>query len=191
MRRETFYDIIANPEKVESAEVEEIVREYPFCEIGWMLYLKSLSETKSLRFENELRRGAIYVTNKDRLFYLINGDVFAETPVEPVATPSDYFSEVEMKEGDSKDPIDAFLLGERMKNTKKTAPATEENIAQLTEPEEHSPEILTETLARIYINQGQYERAKNIYKKLILRNPQKNTYFASQIEKIDKLLNNQ
>lgn len=44
----------------------------------------------------------------------------------------------------------------------------------------------TETLARIYSEQGFYQRAIDIYKKLILLNPEKNTYFASLIEDLKK-----
>ena len=43
----------------------------------------------------------------------------------------------------------------------------------------------TETLARIYIEQGHFEQAKYIYSKLILRYPEKSAYFASLIEKLD------
>lgn len=44
----------------------------------------------------------------------------------------------------------------------------------------------TETLASIYAEQGYYDEAKRIYSKLILAYPEKNAYFASQIEKLEK-----
>lgn len=51
-------------------------------------------------------------------------------------------------------------------------------------------DFCTETLARVYAEQGYFEEAKRIYSKLILVNPEKNTYFASLIEKLDKEINN-
>lgn len=42
----------------------------------------------------------------------------------------------------------------------------------------------TETLAQIYAEQGYYEQAMEIYSKLILAYPEKNTYFAALIEKL-------
>ncbi|MCQ2131133.1 MAG: hypothetical protein MJY94_07100 [Bacteroidales bacterium] len=47
----------------------------------------------------------------------------------------------------------------------------------------------TETLARIYIEQGYYEQALFIYRQLLLRYPEKSTYFASLIEKLEQIDN--
>ena len=42
--------------------------------------------------------------------------------------------------------------------------------------------MASETLADIYIRQGKYDHAIDMYRKLSLLNPQKNTYFARKIE---------
>ena len=52
---------------------------------------------------------------------------------------------------------------------------------------EDAEEIVTETLARIYMNQKNYAKARRVYEKLSLLNPEKSGYFASQIKKIDDL----
>lgn len=44
----------------------------------------------------------------------------------------------------------------------------------------------TETLAQIYEEQGYFEQAKRIYSKLLLKFPEKNAYFASLIENIER-----
>ena len=49
-------------------------------------------------------------------------------------------------------------------------------------------EIVTETLADIYEQQGLYNKAKEAYEKLILKFPEKKAYFASRITELEKLI---
>jgi len=54
----------------------------------------------------------------------------------------------------------------------------------------HSPDaLMTETLARVYLQQKNYKKAIQAYKILILKNPEKSGYFADQIRGIEKLIN--
>jgi len=54
---------------------------------------------------------------------------------------------------------------------------------------EDKDEIVTETLAAIYAEQMMYPKAVAVYKKLMLKFPEKSRYFASQIEQIEKRTN--
>ncbi len=57
------------------------------------------------------------------------------------------------------------------------------------EVENEKDEYITETLSRIYLKQGHYQKAIDSFKRLSLKFPEKSVYFAQQIEEIKKLLN--
>ena len=62
---------------------------------------------------------------------------------------------------------------------------------ELQRPEEASNnEVLTETLAQIYIKQGKYDKALEIIQRLSLKYPKKNRYFADQIRYLEKIIAN-
>ena len=50
----------------------------------------------------------------------------------------------------------------------------------------HKDDLVTETLAELMVKQQKIKKATQIYKKLSLKFPEKKTYFASRIEKINQ-----
>ncbi len=61
---------------------------------------------------------------------------------------------------------------------------------ELVEPDDDDEGYFTETLAKIYIKQRRYSKAIEIIKKLSLKYPKKNAYFADQIRFLEKLIIN-
>ena len=75
-------------------------------------------------------------------------------------------------------------------------PTFEEPLTEKEPEEEENDEILddesyfTETLAKIYVKQQRYSKALEIIRKLNLKYPKKNAYFADQIRFLEKLIIN-
>lgn len=80
--------------------------------------------------------------------------------------------------------IDQFIANKPKINPTKTSASTH-NIAkaQLIQPEE----LMTETLARIYVEQKNYKKAIQSYKILSLKYPEKSSFFANQIKAVEQL----
>ena len=85
------------------------------------------------------------------------------------------------------DLIDRFIM--TSPRIERMTPAAEQPVKDLAEPStEEQGTFITETLARIYVNQGYYFKAINIYEKLSVKYPETSAYFASRIEKIKELI---
>lgn len=85
--------------------------------------------------------------------------------------------------------IDKGKSNERLQIDHNAPPPTDGEDFIESENETFAPEegCCTATLARIYIKQGKYERAMEIFTKLHLNNRKKSAYFADQIRFLQKL----
>lgn len=84
------------------------------------------------------------------------------------------------------DLIEQFLRDKAKKKPEITAQKTA--LPELELPSEQS--LMTETLAKIYVAQNQFEKAIEAYEILMLKNPEKSSFFADQIEKLKQQKNN-
>ncbi|MFH6772399.1 hypothetical protein [Gaetbulibacter aestuarii] len=80
--------------------------------------------------------------------------------------------------------IDKFI-SENPKITPSKNTSTKKNLAkaQMIQPEA----LMTETLARIYVEQKNYKKAIQSYKILSLKYPEKSSFFANQIKAVEQL----
>jgi tetratricopeptide (TPR) repeat protein len=229
MKPEHFTTYLDHPERLDSESVsalEEIIREFPFCQPAQLLYLKSLQNDENIRFNRQLKITAAYASDRKILFDLLNIPKFVEP--EPVVIPPDFEPEPDLaRQVEHLLPIDDFDLlqfdftVEPEEETPKPAeinisprrsPADEliDKFIQNPQPKVLRPdqgpvneidvsinslreddEFLTETLARIYVQQGYYLKAIQAYEKLSLKIPEKSVYFASQIDMVRELIKNQ
>lgn len=91
---------------------------------------------------------------------VVGGDFFTQAQYDKVRREEDnVFSHFAAKDKSSRENTDNDILGD---------------------------EFCTETLAQIYLDQGYFEQARHIYSRLLLKFPEKNTYFAALIQKLDE-----
>ena len=83
--------------------------------------------------------------------------------------------------------IDTFL-----KNQPKIPPVKQDQpkVDLSSNNEFNREELMTETLAKVYLQQKKFKKALYAYKILSLKYPEKNSFFADQIKKIKKLQQN-
>ena len=95
------------------------------------------------------------------------------------------------EEGDERakkfDLIDKFLQANPKIEVNKDDD-TPSNI-EIVEKKDIGRQFMTETLAKVYLEQGKYAEAIQAYQILMLKNPAKSAYFAEQIAMIRKLQN--
>ncbi len=99
---------------------------------------------------------------------------------------NDYHKETNTKMSAS-ELIDRFIIANpRIEPVKEISRGPQE-ISSKSLPEAEGG-FITETLAKIYVRQGYYSKAIDIYEKLSLKFPEKSSYFATQIEIVKEYL---
>ena len=164
MTKEELIVLVRDPLQTGQAvdELNRLVEEFPYFHTGHQLYLKGLQQTDEKKMVSQLKKAALSVRDRDVLFHYIH-------------CPS---PKVE-KDWSSGELIDFFL-----KTNPRIVPGDSQYKVDLTEGVQEDYEITTETLADIYVAQGHKDKAIEIYEHLILKYPEKNIYFAAQIERL-------
>ncbi|MBL7741686.1 MAG: hypothetical protein JNK14_20880 [Chitinophagaceae bacterium] len=135
---------------------------------------------------------------------------FRIEPINPATAPLsfqpyhtvDYFASQGIRFKEQEKPKDRFgqqLLSftEWLKTLKKVPasdistavasdPGAEKKVEQLAEHSLAERHVVTEAMAEVWIKQGNYAKAEEIYRKLSLLDPPKTAYFAAKIEELKK-----
>ncbi len=134
-------------------------------------------EALSLLDDNVL--SADYVTYMLREENLLSGEQekekVEERQMEGHRLIDEFIKKTDRKETFSEDVMSEGIVTEQM-----------EDLSPIEEDESY----FTETLAKIYIKQHRYSKALEIIRRLSLKYPKKNAYFADQIRFLEKLIEN-
>lgn len=114
-------------------------------------------------------------------------------PQRIIQAGADYFGKTDLETVslDASEPVDKFIEDHPRFTQFLKRPGEQVDV----EDQDNSPifgddDFVTETLARIYTEQGYYKLALTCYNKLILLYPKKSAYFAALVEEIKQKTNN-
>jgi len=164
-----FFENFPVEPELQWALLEKYHQKYPASHFVTFFYLKMLQEKSPKKYELEKSKLLLSIYNRNEFH----------------ASKLEYFAMPEVIE-DTTDEI-AELVAQFQQNTPKIKfdPGkhnADVNLAELGEIEDI--EFISETLAMVYAEQGYTGKAVKMIKKLMLQNPEKNTYFAALIESV-------
>ena len=222
-----FNTILKNPRNVnvsQTNQLEQFLKEFPFCNTAQMLYLKGLQNQESFLYNSYLKKVAAYSPNRNILFdYIVNKatkNVKKNKPKETLGAKSknervkdklkigkplnfeasevhtfnqwlQFVNTKPLKQSSNKksnkELIKDFLRNPKNKiSLKGTEKEISINIAEI--PISTNSNLVTETLAQIYLEQELWDEAINTYEILRLKYPEKNSFFASKIKEVKKII---
>ncbi len=198
MNTQEFLKYYKNPALTGEAQIpfwEELLREYPWFQEGWMLYLRSLRNAGDPRFGEMLPGVALRVRDRQFLRRIVEG----ETTTAPVS-PSDYLGREESPAWETQEEplvtgnsgqalVERFLAGGAAFGTLQTTEPGSAKVDLAEKAAEISGEIISETFANLLVQQKKYSEAIDAFEKLSLRFPGKSIYFAARIEEVKRKMN--
>ena len=179
-----------NPEdERQSNNLKKILNSYPYFQSASAYYLKSLKIQEKDAYTKLLPKTALLTANRkvlrDWLFSSTEKTISDNSNLDKYSFLEwfDILSDDEPKVEKKFDLIDKFI-----KNSPKIQFSQEqESDSNIIVDKKLKDELITETLAKIYVNQKKFKKAIKAYEILSLKYPKKSSFFADQIIDIKKL----
>ena len=188
----TFSKIIEGFDSMDSSkslELKKILNSYPYFQSASAHYLKTLKLQKKDAYFELLPKSAILTFNRSILRdWLYSSDINEDQPDDSKEKYSflDWFDIIDEDSPKIEERFD--LVDQFIKNSPKIKINKDYASKSNFKPETKiKDELITETLAKIYVNQEKFNKAIKAYQILSLKYPKKSSFFADQINGIKKL----
>ena len=190
--KNSFSRIIKNfdpKDEKQTLELKKILNSYPYFQSVSAHLLKSLKIQEKESFNELLPKTALLSYNRkalrDWLFTSEEIITFDNSKIEKYSF-LDWFDIINDEVPKVEKKLD--LIDEFIKNSPKIEfSKDEESGKEITIDAKIKDELITETLAKIYVTQKKFNKAIKAYDILSLKYPKKSSFFADQINYIKKL----
>ncbi len=182
MNSEQFVEYLQSPCDIPEKYVitlNEIIEKYPYCQSAMVLHLLSLYKYDKELYAKQLKKALVFIPNNIVLNQLINDVELTEEKVNDLKD-----IKADNRRKSKEELIDKFIKDEP--SISRADGDFRYNIEYANKSTHDNDNIISETLAKIHLQQGNKKKAIEIYEKLSLKNPEKISYFATQIENIKK-----